>query len=357
MAFSHYDETIEFKNILIQGKRFILLPEGLLLDYQTKKEVERQVSPSGETEYIIGDLAYGIFSLIAAYFKLLQRSLPEYQEFEVSGFPINGDWSNAGASNVGYRFLDGPLENLDYPGFFIVPSTPWRSINLEGELITSKSGELLSWKRDRGYIVHDWAFEGMRGILRQHRAKMLAFKPYPDNVDLLHINHMDGVKDNNDFDNLEWCTPKENVRHAIELGIVTKEKPVTIRNVYTGEVTDYPSTTVCSESTGFSMSTLFNRLNRQPFGAVYRGGVQFKYTDDPKQLLTPPDIEAAIALSSRYSPEPIRVRLTHIDTGEIEIFNSSALAAKHIGCSIGTLSNILTGKRPDAYKGWLVERA
>lgn len=59
----------------------------------------------------------------------------------------------------------------------------------------------------------------------------------------LQVNHIDGVKTNNHFSNLEYVTSGENIRHAVRLGLgyigemngsakLTKDDVVAIRKMY-----------------------------------------------------------------------------------------------------------------------------
>ena len=50
-----------------------------------------------------------------------------------------------------------------------------------------------------------------------HRLVALTYIPNPYGYRC--INHIDGVKNNNSVENLEWCNHKQNTRHAIKMGL------------------------------------------------------------------------------------------------------------------------------------------
>lgn len=69
----------------------------------------------------------------------------------------------------------------------------------------------------RGYYEVYLHFKGVKKRCKFHRLLATAFIPNPENKP--YINHKNGIKSDNSFDNLEWCNASENVTHAIKTGL------------------------------------------------------------------------------------------------------------------------------------------
>jgi hypothetical protein len=72
-----------------------------------------------------------------------------------------------------------------------------------------------------GYCVVDLYKGNERKKCKVHRIVMEAFKPNK-NACKLDVNHIDGNKKNNNLLNLEWCTRKENINHAVKSGLTSQ---------------------------------------------------------------------------------------------------------------------------------------
>ena len=76
---------------------------------------------------------------------------------------------------------------------------------------------LKNWIDKKGYHYVDLRNNKVRKRFLVHR--LVAFS-FLDNIENKpQINHIDGIKSNNFLHNLEWCTSKENIRHAVDLGL------------------------------------------------------------------------------------------------------------------------------------------
>lgn len=71
---------------------------------------------------------------------------------------------------------------------------------------------------EKGYCRVDLSKSGKSKRHRVHRLVAKTFLPNPYN--LLEVNHIDGNKQNNNVNNLEWCSRSYNMKEAYKLGLV-----------------------------------------------------------------------------------------------------------------------------------------
>lgn len=79
------------------------------------------------------------------------------------------------------------------------------------------SHEMTYGLSEKGYVVVHLSVNHQLFYRQVHRLVAEAFIPNPENKP--QINHKDGNKQNNNVENLEWCTNAENQIHAYKLGL------------------------------------------------------------------------------------------------------------------------------------------
>jgi len=86
----------------------------------------------------------------------------------------------------------------------------------------NKSGKIQKSRIKKKYNTARLFDEGIYKEMSVHRLVATAF--IPNTYNLPEVNHINGVKSDNRTENLEWSTRSDNVKHAIETGLMTVKK-------------------------------------------------------------------------------------------------------------------------------------
>jgi hypothetical protein len=105
-----------------------------------------------------------------------------------------------------------PLTEQERADLRPIPGWPGRYAHPSGFVVstTRRTTKTYGHRSSNGYLQADW---GSRPLI--HRLVARAFLPNPH--DYSEVNHLNGDIRDNRVENLAWCSPEQNVRHANEV--------------------------------------------------------------------------------------------------------------------------------------------
>ena len=135
---------------------------------------------------------------------------------------MNNIENGQSAAEQGYQMKDIP----GWEGLY--------ACTTHGDIWSHRSDKFLSpSKNKRGYLHVTFTKDGKRYDYRVNRLIAITFLDNPNN--LPQVNHIDGNKLNNNYDNLEWCDQVHNMKEASRMGLL-KIKRGAESNLYSGKL-------------------------------------------------------------------------------------------------------------------------
>jgi hypothetical protein len=287
----------------------------------------------------------------------LTLELPSEAQNKIIVLFADGDSTNWSILNLAYCFKDGPVECPFYRGYYYIPGFSRCVINREGDLIIVRTGRVKKWCKSKsvksrnitgGYMV-SWAIDdtGVRRGISRHRALCLTFKHPGIHPGELWVNHRDGIPGHDDLDNIEFCTPGGNVKHAYDTGLYpSRTVAVDAINWITGKDYHFSSIAECCSTLGLSEQLVSGRL-RAPNRRRHVDGWRFKRAT-----------EEWLSLDSRINErdEDVEVIGREIFSDKISIFPTVAEAARITGVEYGTIQTHITVEPETPVYGWNFRR-
>jgi hypothetical protein len=145
-----------------------------------------------------------------------------------------------------------------------------------GQVINRKTGRFMKQTKNAdGYMIVGLRHKGISKTFRVHRLVGHLYIPNPGNKP--EVNHKDLDKQNNHKTNLEWCTGKENVAHAIRNGIKNNRPARSVHKVAlpSRQILDtYKTVVEAASHNGLDFSNIYSVLRGR---RSHCGGFHWEY--------------------------------------------------------------------------------
>lgn len=216
------------------------------------------------------------------------------------------------------------------------------SVSDKGEVRKDTTNYLMKLQIQQGYSHVTIQINGKAKRFRVHRLVAEAFIPNPDGKP--YVNHIDGNRQNNSITNLEWVTPTENTRHAIDTGLMlpTRERAVVQFSLDGEKIAEYVSISAAARETNSKDEKicLCCQLQREQ-----HNGYQWRYKNECGEKLQK---------IKEYTTRPKKVAQVNPKTGEIiAIYDSMTQAARAVGGTQSAITHVIKGdKQTKTHKGF-----
>jgi hypothetical protein len=247
-----------------------------------------------------------------------------------------------------------PIECVTKQGYFYIPfSDSPIVVNKKGYFFNLlKNNEYRTRINPRGYKKISLLVGGEYRQYSAHRIVAMLFCPIPERhrdktFDDLQVNHIDGNKNNNSFENLEWVINAENMAHARKTGLFSNELPVLIRDVRNNEITSFKSISETARFFKVAPGTLAKHLHSPHAGRILKNWCVIKF-DDGK-----PWPEKIAHGSEKNSIAWACNIVATSSTGEIRLYRSLFSACVSLGLNFNYIKNTRARHGNDySFDGW-----
>ena len=162
-------------------------------------------------------------------------------------------------------------------------------VSNKGRVRNKITGNILSQQIKNNYYYYNTVIDEKWKSFRVNRLVAILYVKNPKPKRYNKVNHLDGNKLNNHYNNLEWTTTGGNNQHAADTGLTSKTKRRVSQYVGTHLFAEYDSVSAAQEATGYHMSRIVEVCKGQR--EEYDGFV-WKYTDvNPNEKVIDPEAE------------------------------------------------------------------